>query len=69
MTAVLKVEYQPPCEVCGTDRQMQSCRPLAAVGRVEPCAACCGPRPLPWLRVPMRRDVPAVLPDGPGGAA
>lgn len=57
MTAA-RLEWQPPCSVCGTARQVQECRPLAPVGRVESCPACSRPSPVPVLCVPMRVDVP-----------
>jgi hypothetical protein len=61
MTA--RLERQPLCRVCGTDRQMKECRPGTPIGRLVPCRACTGPVPIPVLVVPMRRDVPR------GGAA
>lgn len=56
MTA--RLERQPLCRVCGTDRQMRECKPGWRVGPIEPCRACAGPSPLPVLAVPFRRDVP-----------
>jgi len=58
MTAVFEVQVQPPCVVCGTDRQVQVCRPGVAVGPVAACLACTGPDPIPVLVVAESGGLP-----------